>query len=126
METLNRNAGAQASGEHRGKALFGARVRDDSSLRRRVAIGTSAITMRLGWLARAAFVFGMSGTGSQGPSTRFSPFFEFLLLLCFWRLHELWDARDCGGIGRFQFQFLHQNRYPIFPRCNVQGAWSKR
>jgi len=57
METPNPNPEAQASGEHRRIALFGVQLRDDLSLRRKMALRTFAITMRLGWLARAAFVF---------------------------------------------------------------------
>jgi hypothetical protein len=56
METLNQ-PDAQASGTHRRRALFGVRLHDDLPLRRAMAVRTFAITMRLGWLARAAFVF---------------------------------------------------------------------
>src|SRR5216684_5136116 len=38
-------------------ALLGVRLRDDLSPRRKTAGRTFAITMRSGWLARAAFVF---------------------------------------------------------------------
>jgi hypothetical protein len=56
MDTLNQ-PDAQASGTHRRRALFGVRLHDDLPLRRAMAVRTFAITMRLGWLAQAAFVF---------------------------------------------------------------------
>jgi len=56
METLKHNREARASGCHRRVPLFGVTLRDDLSPRRKTAVRTSAITMRLGWLARAAFV----------------------------------------------------------------------
>jgi hypothetical protein len=57
MKALNRNPEAQASGEHRCRALLRVQLRDDLSPRRKTAVRTSAITMRPGWLAQAAFVF---------------------------------------------------------------------
>jgi hypothetical protein len=57
MDALNRNPEAQASGEHRRMALSKVQLRDDLSPRRKTAVRTSTTTMRLGWLARAAFVF---------------------------------------------------------------------
>ena len=38
-------------------ALFGVQLRDVLSFRRKTAVRSSTTTMRLGWLARAAFVF---------------------------------------------------------------------
>ena len=54
METLNRNPEARASGGSRCIALLGVQLRDLSP-QRETAVRTSAITMRPGWLAQAAF-----------------------------------------------------------------------
>jgi hypothetical protein len=70
IETLNRNPGAQASGEHRGMTLSRVPLRDDLSFRRETAVRMSTITMRLGWLARAAFVFCNRRPAQRGSAQR--------------------------------------------------------
>jgi hypothetical protein len=57
MEAPNPDPEAQASGDRRCMALLRVQLRDDLSLRRKTAVRKSAITMRPGWLAQAAFVF---------------------------------------------------------------------
>jgi len=53
------NAEAQASSEHRSKALFGVLCAMVFRCGGKRLFRRSAITMRLGWLARAAFVFSL-------------------------------------------------------------------
>jgi len=64
-KTPNPDLEARASSEHRCIALHGVLLRDDLSRRRKTAVRTSTITMRLGWLARAAFVFSGGRTGGR-------------------------------------------------------------
>ena len=54
-ETLNRNPEAQGTVSVECMALLGVQLRDDLSPARKTAGRTSAITMRPGWLAQAAF-----------------------------------------------------------------------
>jgi hypothetical protein len=75
-------------------------------------------TMRLEWLARAAFVFEQSGL-SQVPSLGRTVVSSASLLRFEWLL-KLWNAGDGRCVRRLQCKLFAQKGDPVAPGCGVQ------
>jgi hypothetical protein len=115
MEALNRNPEAQASGEHRCMALLRVQLRDDLSPRRKTAVRTSAITMRPGWLAQAAFVF-----AAPSSSTPFDSSYPRLPTLVILKAGEVARVHTGWALGSSHQLMNKSVRYPS--RCVGHAA----